>query len=297
MRLPFVLHNVRTLYPDLWRGPRPRNDDIKTLERFSERFSKINFDYWDDRAIEKVFLHVKNDWRPLSQGALSPSENKRRSVFHLFVSVARILASGLDELSPKTRISPSLYQFCLDNIKKFPPEKMMDFANDDLRIRFSRALETEFPIEQPPEPPEKADLKISGDVRTFIDKIIDEKGSDASELASLPGVEAYEWRHDEERYHYVCTYFVFGTNYDSPWIRFEGQRYWDGEKFGFEQVKDPRPWDIAVYLDGDKPKHVGIVTKNEKLLPKWGYGPILEHPILTAPAFYGTPQFFRMRGV
>lgn len=62
-------------------------------------------------------------------------------------------------------------------------------------------------------------------------------------------------------------------------------------------ILKPEPQDVVVYADGDRIKHVGVLTEEYKVVSKWGmWGPVMRHPLELVPESYGDGVCFRRRG-
>ncbi len=55
----------------------------------------------------------------------------------------------------------------------------------------------------------------------------------------------------------------------------------------------PRPSDLAWYVRGGEPKHLGVYVGEEMVRSKWGEGPALRHPPLSVPSRYGELRYSR----
>jgi|GEM_PF-3313893 len=140
-------------------------------------------------------------------------------------------------------------------------------------------------------------LKIDGNLREFIDNLLLSEESDLRDIASIPGTNVLDWRDfpSDLKVDYDSVGFVFGTRHDIPWGQKGDEPYWNGAENGYREVESPKTWDLAVYFVDNAPQHMGIITEagEQLVLSKWVSGPVMEHPLMTIPGFWGEPRFFR----
>ncbi len=65
----------------------------------------------------------------------------------------------------------------------------------------------------------------------------------------------------------------------------------------FPDIDAPQEGDIVLYLktNGHEKdvEHVGVYHRDGTVVSKWGWGPVLKHPIGFVPTFYGDSVIFR----